>query len=284
VTDARVIYLPESSSETSPRTTFHDFLLAQGLAERTVAIYRNLIDQAVLWFVDRDSDLAEASAVDLVAWASELSPSRSRRRQARFAIQHYLVWLGKNTAIAKAVRVPPKPRYFCQAVSLEEAGNLNRVALKKGFPRGTAVLLGFYLALRVHEIAGARWDGFDAGMSRYTLTGKGSYTATLPVHETLRQHLEPLPTRYLFLFPGERSPHVTRKRSGNGSRTWAARPGIEDLRTHQLRHTAIATLHDATGDLRTAAEFARHRRVETTMIYSRTPEATLRKAVDSISY
>jgi hypothetical protein len=41
--------------------------------------------------------------------------------------------------------------------------------------------------------------------------------------------------------------------------------GIPNLSPDRLRHTAIATVNDATGDLRTAQEFARHADIETTI-------------------
>lgn len=265
--------------------SYADFLVGCGLSARTVDIYTRRIDSAILWFAEHDAVFAEASAAELAEWGSQLAPSTSTRRQARSAVTHYLEWLDRPTKITRAIRVPPKPRYFCQAVTEHEAALLHKVAFEQGHPRGTAVLLGLYLALRLTEIATARWDGFDAELERYTLTGEGDYRASLPVHDRLRAFLEPLPTRYVYLFPGERGrPHVHTGTVWGWVRSAGNQVGITDLRPHQLRHTAIATLHDATGDLRTASEFARHRRIETTMIYSRTPEATLRRAVEAIRY
>lgn len=273
------------SSLASLDGSFVDFLVGIGLSARTVGIYSKRIDSAILWFEEHDAVLAEASAAELAEWGSQLAPSTSTRRQARSAITHYLEWLDRPTKISKAIRVPPKPRYFCQAVTEHEAALLHKVALEEGHPRGTVIMLGLYLALRLTEIATARWDGFDATLERYTLTGKGAYRATLPVHDRLRAFLEPLPSRYVYLFPGERGrPHVHPGTVWGWVHGVGEKVGIVDLRPHQLRHTAIATLHDATGDLRTASEFARHRRIETTMIYSRTPEATLKKAVDQLRY
>lgn len=265
--------------------SFADFLVGNGLSAKTVTIYVKKIDAAIIWFADRGAVLAEASGADLAAWGSEQPPSTSSRRQARSAVSYYFEWLGRNTQLTKAIRVPPKPRYFCQAVTLLEAASLHRAALHFAFPKGTVVLAGLYLALRVHEIAMMRWDLFDKDFSRYTVTGKGTYTATLPVHDNLKWHLADLETPYPYLFPGTQGrAHVHPATVWTWVREVGETAGVADLRPHQLRHTAIATMHDLTGDLRTASEFARHRRVETTMIYSRTPEATLRKAVDQLHY
>lgn len=265
--------------------SFADYLVGNGLSARTVDIYIKRIDGAIIWFADRGVVLAESSAAELAAWGNEQAPSTSSRRQARSAVSHYFRWLGRDPRITIAIKVPPKPRYFCQAVTEREASDLHRAATQVGFPMGTAVLAGLYLALRVNEISMMRWDRFDRGMERYTVEGKGDYTATLPVHETLRWHLEDLQTPYPYLFPGSQGrAHIHPGTVWTWVRQIGEMVGVADLRPHQLRHTAIATMHDMTGDLRTASEFARHRRIETTMIYSRTPEATLRKAVDQLHY
>lgn len=265
--------------------TFAGYLVGVGLSPRTVGLYVRTVTRAMLFFADRGGDLLEVSAPDLALWASTLTASLSARRQARSALQHYFTWMGKDPSICRAIRLPPKPRYFCQAISEHEAKLLNKVALEEGHPRGTAVALGLYLALRVSEIASAKWDGFDRHLETYTLTGKGDFTATIPVHPQLAEYLAPLETRYRYLFPGHQGrAHVSPQAVWKWIRQLGEVVGIENLRPHQLRHTAIATVHDNTGDLRTASEFARHRRIETTMIYTRTMEATLRSAVYTIDY
>lgn len=265
--------------------TFADYLIGNGLSDRTAIIYVKRVDAAILWFVAQGADLVDGSAADLAAWALTLSSSTSARRQARSAVQYYLRWAGKNPAIARAIRIPPKPRYFCQAISEMQASALRKVAVEDGHPRGTAVLAGLYLALRASEIAGMTWDRFDRDLTRYTVTGKGNYTATLPVHPALTDYLEPLPTRYRFLFPGDRSrPHVHYATIWQWVRRLGEYAGIEDLRPHQLRHTAGATMNDRTGDLRATSEFLRHRRLETTMTYTRTRDDALRRAVGALDY
>ena len=57
-----------------------------------------------------------------------------------------------------------------------------------------------------------------------------------------------------------------------------------EVATHVLRHTAIATLNDATHDLRAAQEFARHLSPETTVLYTRVSRRRLVEAVAAIDY
>lgn len=265
--------------------TFADYLTGQGLAEKTIRIYGRAVDKAILYFAEQGGSLDQVSATDLSGWATTLAPSTSARRQARSALTYYFEWMERPDPGLKAIRVPPKPRYFCQAVSELEARRLVRIAGESGHPRGTAVLSGLYLALRVSEIAGMRWDRFDAPLEHYTVTGKGDLTARLPVHPKLREFLKGQQTAYLYLFPGSRG-----RQSVSPATVWGwvkelgELAGIEALRPHQLRHTALATMNDRTGDLRATAEFARHRRVETTMIYTRTSEDGLRRVMNSLDY
>lgn len=264
--------------------TFGSFLLAQGLSEKTVRVYAKRVDHAVLWFAEREADLESARPADLAAWASELSPSSSSRRQARSALAYYFQWRELPDPGLKAIRVPPKPRYFCQAVTEAQASLLVAASLSAGRPRGTAVLVGLYLALRVAEIASMRWEGFDKSFDHYTVTGKGGYTATLPVHPRLKEHLCELETPYPYVFPGRMTAHVNAATVWQWVREIGQSVGIPDLRPHQLRHTAGATMNDRTGDLRATSAFLRHRQLETTMIYTRTTGDSLRKAMNALDY
>lgn len=265
--------------------TFGGYLVRQGLAEKTVKIYGRAADLAVLYFAEHGCSVEAVSATDLAGWATTLAPSTSARRQARSALGYFYEWMELPDPGLKAIRVPPKPRYFCQAVSELEARRLVRVATDAAHPHGTAILAGLYLALRVSEIAAMRWDRFDTSLEHYTVTGKGDYTARLPVHPKLREYLQGRQTAYLYLFPGSRGhEHANPATIWGWVRELGEQAGIHDLRPHQLRHTALATMNDKTGDLRATSEFARHRRLETTMVYTRTSEDGLRKVMNALEY
>lgn len=64
----------------------------------------------------------------------------------------------------------------------------------------------------------------------------------------------------------------------------ASDAGLDAVAPHRLRHTAIATINDETGDLRAAQEFARHADPSTTQLYTRVTAQRLRRAVDSLRY
>ena len=88
-----------------------------------------------------------------------------------------------------------------------------------------------------------------------------------------------------YIFPGHRGrPHITEQTIWN----WVGRvgrdAGLTHLAPHVLRHTAIATVNDVTGDLRAAQEFARHARPETTALYTRVSIERMQAAADALEF
>jgi len=210
--------------------------------------------------------------------------TNSSRKQLRTALKHYWTMSGRIDPPARAVRVPPKPRGICRAIEPDDARILVKTALG-WHPQGLAVLFGLYMALRAGEIASARWDRFSPEFDWYTVTGKGDVTATIPVHPVLCAELAGYQSAYVYLFPGSRRrAYVTATTVWQWTRDVAVEAGIGQIQTHQLRHTALATANDATGDLRATQAFARHARPETTAIYTRATAARLRAVVDALDY
>ena len=171
-----------------------------------------------------------------------------------------------------------------RALELDEAARLARTAVEVGHPEGMAVLLGLYLGLRREEIARARWDRFSPGFDWYTVLGKFSLEATLPVHPVLKRVLLPNMSGYPWVFPGRRASHVTPATINAWVRQVGDAAEVKKLSPHRLRHTAIATVNDATGDLRMAQEFARHADIETTQIYTRMTKDRLQSALEHLDY
>ena len=132
------------------------------------------------------------------------------------------------------------------------------------------------------EIAAAEWSRFSDDMSWYTVTGKLDKTATLPVHQMLRDELADGGTG--FVFPGRFGGHVSPATIWDWTKRVAAEVGLHNFSTHQLRHTALTTANDSLGDLRAVQTFARHKRPETTAGYTRTKQTRLREVSDSLDY
>ena len=140
-----------------------------------------------------------------------------------------------------------------------------------------------YLALRREEIAKAEWDRFDETLEWYTVTGKNSKTATLPVHPALVAVLAPRRGEG-YIFPGRFGDHVCMATIWTWSKEVARAAGIETFTTHQLRHTSLTTALDNTGNLRSVMEFARHTKPETTAGYTRTTRAQLRAVMEALDF
>lgn len=267
--------------------TFRAHLMTVGLAPKTINMYTSRLGMAILWFAEHGGDLATAGAAELKEWSDAFPFSEPSRRQCRQALRHFYEWIGRKDPPLKAIVVPKKPRYMCRALHPSDASRLAAAAKAwpRGKPQGLVVLVGLYLALRAAEIAMMRWDRFDAKLEWYTVTGKNNDTATIPVHPTLRAELEHYKTPYVYLFPGGQGrAHV----DGRTVLAWVKEVGrdigIDDIFTHQLRHTALATANDRLGDLRAVSQFARHKNVETTMLYTRTTAVKLQAVMEAIDY
>jgi len=265
---------------------FVSYLTGEGLGDQTTRNYRNMARRVLLWCAAHGHDLATIEAEALRDLADELPPSSSTRRQLRTTLSHWWTMTGRGQPPVKAIRTPPKPRGQCRALS-ETAAALLAKAAADWWPQGGAVLLGLHLALRAEEIASTTWDRFNDGLTAYTITGKRDVTATIPVNATLRadlEHRRPVARRG-YLFPGSRGrEHVTPTTIGLWVAEVADAAGIGHVTPHQLRHTAGATMNDATGDLRTTQAFLRHASPVETARYTRTTWDRLRAAASSLSY
>lgn len=263
---------------------FAEWLLGVGLSGRTATIYGRHVERAERWLGERGVSLELALPSEIGAYAETLPRSSSTRRQLRSALRLWWAWAKRVNPPVASVRVPPKPRPVCRALEADDARRLVKAGLG-WWPEGTAVLFGMYLALRREEIATARWDGFDPECSWYTVTGKRDLVACLPVHPVLASEVRGKRRRGSYVFPGRGArPHVSPATVWLWVRRVAQEADVGLVRPHELRHTALATANDRTGDLRATQEFARHARPETTAIYTRATAARLQGVVASLDY
>ena len=216
--------------------------------------------------------------------AAQMSDTHSLRGQLRCSLKHYYEWQDRMNAPLRAVRVPPQPQMVNKALEVEEAKALVETA-RGWWPEGTAVLFGMYLALRREEIAKAEWERFDEDMDWYTVTGKNSKTATLPVHPALADELASRRGSG-YVFPGRPGvrDHVSPVTVWAWTSQVAKAAGLGHVRTHQLRHTSLTTALDNTENLRAVMEFARHERPQTTAGYTRTTKEQLRRVSDALDF
>lgn len=283
---ARVYYWPGTGEGEHERpATFEEYLISIGLAPKTTMAY---VSRAKL--LEREATragfrLADATAFQIARLLAEISTmSNSYQGQTRSMMRHYWEWHDRRNPPLRAIRVPPQPAMVCQALEVDEAARLRDVALGR-WPEGGAILLGLYLALRCEEIARAEWERFDDEMNFYTVFGKFSKTATLPVHPLVKEVFEPhRGTGYIF--PGRKN--VRAYVHPGTIWDWAKRlgweSGIPNFRTHQLRHTSLTIALENSSNLRSVMAFARHADPDVTAGYTRTTMAQLREVSDALKF
>lgn len=263
--------------------SFEEYLIGVGLAPRTVTRYLDRLRWATRTAGELGFDLATADARDLAALSMLTGASHPMRAQLRCALKHWYEFQDRTDAPLRAVRVPPAPRMVNRAVEPDQARRLVDVA-GGWWPQGAAVLFGLFLALRREEIARAEWDRFDDAMAWYRVTGKRDKTATLPVHPRLRDELASRRGSG-WVFPGRfEGRHIHPVSVGDWAKAVGRAAGIENLQTHQLRHTALTTALDNTENLRSVMEFARHERPQTTAGYTRTTKEQLLRVSEALDY
>lgn len=258
---------------------------AEGLSDKTIHAYALVLARADRMLAELGSDVLTASPSQIRRIADAWPLTRSSRMQLRVALARAWEVAGRHETAPLAVRVPRKPTYRCRALPEPQAALLARTAAEDGSPAGLAVMLGLYLGYRNAEIARAAWSDFDLVTGWARLVGKGDLPAELPIHRVLAARLASTPRAGRWLFPGGRGrEHVTRATVWNWVRDLSRRAIGREISPHVLRHTAIATLNDLTGDLRVAQAFARHASPETTVLYTRVSARRLERAVGLLDY
>lgn len=265
-------------------TSFRQHLIGVGLAPRSVRIYQSEAQTAESWCDTNGVDLATIGAEDVAEYLRTRRASWATRKAIRSTLGHYWTWCGRAAPPIGAVRVPPKPRMVCRALEPDDARILAKAARHRGDGPGLAVALGLYLGLRREEIATLRWAEVDLELGWATITGKGGVQAGIPIHPVALRLLADWPCRSSYIFPGRRGGPCSPATIWHWTRLVASAAGVGKVTTHQLRHTCLATMHDATGDLRATQTFARHARPETTAGYTRTTSAALRRVVAALDF
>lgn len=260
-----------------------EWIYALGLAERTIRVYYRAAQRWIVWAIGEGIDPGVPNAQKLAEYAQGIPQTATSRRQHRVALRHWFDSQGVDSSAVKAIRVPPKKRGVSRALEPDEAARLAKAAAGWHEP-GTAVLFGLYLGLRRDEISRARWDRISSCGEWYTVLGKRDVEAELPIHPVLQDQLAGRQTMYPWIFPGRSSGHVAASTIASWTGVVSQAAGIGTVAPHRLRHTAIATINDATGDLRAAQEFARHADPSTTRIYTRVTTDRLKRAVESLDY
>lgn len=262
---------------------FQRFLRRRGLSPRSVALYNRTLPTIRARARALGLDLETVDVPELDRLCDEFPWTRASRQLLRSTLRWWWDFSERTDPPVAAIRVPGKPRPRCRALDESAAAALESAARADGGPRGLAVLLGLYAALRRAEIAGLRRDQISDGWLE--VVGKGDRTRHIPMHPVVAEAFARYRCRSTFVFPGQGGKgHVTPTTVWKWVKELAEQAGIGPVTVHQLRHTSLATALDLTRDLRAVQQFAGHARPETTAIYTRTTSARLIAVVNSIDY
>ena len=253
-------------------------------SERTIQIYARSIERAEQWLSGQGrATLAECRWQDLRGYAeSEIPNSHSSRSQLRGAVTAW--WAASRLTTdcpAWAIPCPKQPDPVCLALEPEDLQRVLACAVELGAREHFAVSAMYYAGFRREETARIRWTDF--GESGLHVVGKGGREAWQPVHPRLVEARDLVPRTSGWVLAG-RTPgtHVASATVNLWLRIIGGMAGLPHLRPHILRHTSIAAFHDATGDLRTAQKWARHRRSTTTETYTRALPRKMREGMAAL--
>lgn len=266
-------------------SAFEEHLYGLGLSQRSVGEYVHELVRARSWMAENGHDLATVPPSVVAAYAGTRAPSWSTRKVVRAALRHFWTMTKRGDEPSGAIRVPPKPRGRCRALEEDDSATLALAARSRGDDPGLAVALMLYAGLRRAEVATLRWECFDPTLAWMTIRGKLGVESTLPVHPRLQILLADKGRSTAYVFPGRTAGRPSSShRIYHWVRLVAEEAGVPDVAPHRLRHVAISTVNDQTGDLRAAQDFARHADPRTTAIYTRTTKRRLAAAVAAIDY
>lgn len=268
------------------------YLVSQGLADATVRCYLPLLQRFLDHLVLAEADPAELDPLDVRSWAASLRAGRATLAQAKAVVGHWCEVTDQED-VSGSVPVPRAPQHKVAALSPGDAKLLADHAAGAG-ARGLAVLVGMYTAARRSEIASLAWPRVDLEGGWITLERvKVRDLHRVPLHPTLAEQLAARMTwrgpwswergGTPWVFPGAHGGHVVASTIWTWVKAVAGDAGV-DCTPHQLRHTALTWINDATGNLRAAQEYAGHSSPDVTARYTRATELALRSAVDSLDY
>jgi integrase len=212
----------------------------------------------------RGHDLLTATAADVAAHMDGLPGGAYSRAGHLAALRSFYFWCQGSglrpddpTAIMRSVRVHAEPKDPCPRGRLDRALILSKPDVR------FMLLLGSRAGLRREEIATLHSTCVHG--RTLVIVGKGRKQRRIPVHPSLRPHLDDLVRHPGWAFPSHVKPgqHVTPETIQR--RVTAALGG--GWTTHSLRRRAATDWYNATNDLRAVQELLGHSDPSTTARY-----------------
>jgi integrase len=139
------------------------------------------------------------------------------------------------------------------------------------------------LGFRIGELVAMEWPDLDWGGRRILVEGKGGSRASVPMPSDVRDILWGLPRRHpRRVFTHEDGSPMTYSAIASAWRRAMPAAATEDLRLHDLRHTAATDLLSESGNLRLVQKLLRHKDLRSTLRYAHALDSDLRDALEAI--
>ncbi|MDT5057710.1 MAG: integrase/recombinase XerD [Mycobacterium sp.] len=279
-TALRLVRDSDGGDELPPLVAWELFMRGAGRAERTVGD-----GLRVMGMLERHANkpVEHLASVDVSRFLARPELKPSSRASYFGAIAMFFKWYGDNGGADITARLP-RPRAPKGAPRPVSRPGLRALLETRMHARTRVMILLAALAgLRVHEIAKIRGEDFDLDARTLRVTGKGSRTDTLPLHDLLVAAVLIMPRRGWW-FPGNsRRPgqHVHSKAVSDIIGDVMRRSGVPGT-PHCLRHYFGSSLVAAGTDLRTAQTLLRHQNLNTTAIYVQVADVKRAEAIERL--
>lgn len=251
------------------------YMRAVGTPETTITVRRHHVQQLARGM---NTPPAGVTFDDLVEWFAQQTWAPNTRRSYRTTFRAFWGWLRATGQVEESpahllppIRIPRgKPR------PIPEEAYRAALAAAEGWPR-LAIQLAGRLGLRRSEVARSRRDDVEHDLTGWSLrvTGKGGHVRMVPLPDDLA--LEILAMNDGWLFPSPLGGHLTPHHLGKIVSQLL--PGEYSI--HTLRHRAGTMAYQGTNDLRAVQELLGHAKPETTALYTKVQDVSVRAAMEA---
>ncbi|MDB5522813.1 MAG: hypothetical protein JWM58_576 [Rhizobium sp.] len=203
------------------------------------------------------------------------------------------VWKVPVGDVSFGLHILPEPQERVREASVDEEQAIME-QLERGYD--VAIQFAFLTGCRRMEILALEWPHVDFFSRRFTVTGKGQKSRTIPMSQAIfdllwaekNHHPEKVFTfiakrtkKWLGYVKGKRYP-LTESGLKSSMRRAVPNASVKDFRFHDTRHTA-ATRTLRTSNLRVVQRLLGHANVETTAKYAHAMDEDIRAALDAVS-
>lgn len=259
-------------------TIWRTWQFAQSLSARTVHERTQAVHRMAQWC---NVNPEHAQIDHVVTWLAEGGDWSANTRWTYYThLNAWFLWLQKtgrrldNPMVM--IDTPKRSKGVPHPTTNEGVQRLLKVRARRR--TRAMVLLAAFQGFRAHEIAKVKGEDFDLIARTVTVTGKGGFTATLPLHHRVLEIAFQMPRRG-YWFPGVDRGHQRRESVCGTVKEAMVRAGVPGS-AHCLRHWFGTALLEAGVDVRVVQTLLRHQNLATTEIYTQVSNARRAEGIE----